>query len=134
MKKHVERCKQFVPMKIGELEANELLSSGLNKRNIKTVLKFIRKVGGKSKVQTNLMKTVNESVKYLEKWFTSKQITLIDSVGKEYITAVAYCRDVKGFLKYIKKGRKYKNAPYLISADGGLYDIIMILMSFGNNY
>ena len=91
---------------------------------MKTVLKLVRKISGKSKVQTNLMKTVNESVKCLEKWFTSEKITLIDSDGKNFTTAVAYCKDVNGFFKYIKKGRKYKNALFLISADGGMYDII----------
>ena len=58
---------------------------------------------GKSKVQTNLMKTVNESVKYLEKYFTPEKITLIDSDGKEFDTRVLYCKVVKGFFKYIKK-------------------------------
>ena len=88
---------------IGEEEVNELLSSGLNKTKVKTVLKQVRKISGKSKVQTNLMKTVNESVKYLEKYFTSEKITLIDSDdGKEFDTGVSYCKDVKGFFKYIK--------------------------------
>ena len=48
------------------------------------------------------MKTVNESVKYLEKYFTSEKITLIDSDCKEFDTGVSYCKDVKGFFKYIK--------------------------------
>ena len=48
------------------------------------------------------MKTVNESVKYLEKYFTSEKITLIDSDGKEFDTGVSYCKDEKGFFKYIK--------------------------------
>ena len=39
---------------IGEEEVNELLSSGLNKTKVKTVLKLVRKISGKSKVQTNL--------------------------------------------------------------------------------
>ena len=76
----------------------------------------------KSKVEPNIMKTVNESVKdFGEKWFTSEQIRLKDSTGKEFITCVAYCKDVKGFLKFLQKGRKLKNVRYLISADGGLY-------------
>ena len=87
---------------IGEEEVNELLSSGLNKTKVKTVLKLVRKISGKSKVQTTLMKTVNESVKYLEKYFTSEKITLIDSDCKEFDTGVSYCKDVKGFFKYIK--------------------------------
>ena len=49
------------------------------------------------------MKTVNESVKYLEKYFTSEKITLIDSDGKEFDRGVSYCKYVKGFFKYIKK-------------------------------
>ena len=48
------------------------------------------------------MKTVNESVKYLEKYFTSEKITLIDSDGKGFNTGVLYCIDVKGFFKYKK--------------------------------
>lgn len=43
------------------------------------------------------MKTVNESVKYLEKYSTSEKITLIDSDGKEFDTGVSYI-----FFKYIK--------------------------------
>ena len=48
--------------------------------------------------------TVNESVKYPEKYFTSEKITLIfiDSDGKEFEIGVSYCKDVKGFFKYIK--------------------------------
>ena len=67
LKKHLERCRQFVPLKIGEEEAVELLSSGFNKKKVKTVLKFVRKISGRSKVETNLMKTVNTSIKNLEK-------------------------------------------------------------------
>ena len=44
-------------------------------------------------------------------------------VCAEYSTAVAYCTNVKGFMEFIRKNRKIKNARYLISADGGLYDI-----------
>ena len=123
LKKHLEKCREFVSLKVGEEEAVKLLSSGLNKTKVKEVLKFVRKVSGRSKVQTNLMKTVNESVKSLEKFFTSKKIRLKDSDGKEFVTAVAYCSDVKGYLKFIKKGRKYKNALYLVSTDGGMYII-----------
>ena len=39
---------------IGEEEVNELLSSGLNKTKVKTVLKLVRKISRKFKVQTNL--------------------------------------------------------------------------------
>ena len=35
---------------IGEEEVNELLSSGLNKTKVKTVLKLVRKISRKSKV------------------------------------------------------------------------------------
>ena len=44
-------------------------------------------------------------------------------VGAEYSTAVAYCTNVKGFMEFLKKIRKIKNAWYLISADGSMYDI-----------
>ena len=121
LKKHLAKCRQFVSLKVGEEDAVKLLSSGFNKRKVNEILKVVRKVSGRSKVQTNLMKTVNESVKSLEKFFTSKKIKLKDSEGKEFTTAVAYCSDVKGYLKFIKKGRKYKNALYLVSADGGMY-------------
>ena len=56
------------------------------------------------------MKTVNESVKYLQKYFTSEKITLIDSDGKEFDTGVSYCKDVKGFFKYIKNLFIYFNS------------------------
>ena len=123
LRKHLEKCKQFVNKKIGEEDVIDMLSSDINKERIKKVLKIVRKAGP-NKVETNLMKTVNESVKCLEKWFISKKITLKDNKGKEYVTAVAYCKDVKGFFKFIKKGRKYKNARFLISADGGMYMIL----------
>ena len=69
---------------------------------------MVRKVNGRSKVQTNLLNTVNESVKELGKYFTSKKINLKDSDGKEFDTAVANFSYVKGYLKFIKIGRKYK--------------------------
>ena len=112
-------------------EAVKLLSSGFNKTKVNEVLRFVRRVSGRSKVQTNLMKTVNSSVKYLEKWFTSERITLRRNPegkakeGEQYVTAVAYCKDVKGYMKYIQKGRNIKNARFLISADGGMYDMIV---------
>ena len=118
-------------MKVGEEEAVKLLSSGFNKTKVNEVLRFVRRVSGRSKVQTNLMKTVNSSVKYLEKWFTSERITLRRNPegkakeGEQYVTAVAYCKDVKGYMKYIQKGRNIKNARFLISADGGMYDMIV---------
>ena len=132
LKKHLERCRQFVPLKIGEEEVVKLLSSGFNKKKVKTVLKFVQKISGRLKVETNLMKTVNTSIKNLEKWFTSEQITLRRNpegkkkVRAEYSTAVAYCTNVKGFMEFIRKNRKIKNARYLISADGGMYDIIRL--------
>ena len=62
LKRHLNKCKTFAALKVGEEEVNELLSSGLNKTKVKTVLKLVRKISGKYKVQTNLMKTVNEAV------------------------------------------------------------------------
>ena len=130
LKHHLDKCKQFVSKKIGEEEAVELLCSGLNKTKVNSVLKIVRKVSGRNKVQTNLMKTVNTSVKNLEKWFTSKQIKLKRNpeskkgkkkVSEHYVTSVAYCTNKAGFMRYIKKNRKIKNAQYLISADGGMY-------------
>ena len=63
----------------------------------------------------------------MEQWFTSEYITLRmnpegkkskDKLGKEYLTSVAYCKDVKGFIKFIKNGRHIKNADLLISGKG----------------
>ena len=41
-----------------------------------------------------------------------------EKVGHEFTTSVSYCKDVKAFIRYIKKGRKIKNADYLISGKG----------------
>ena len=123
LKKHLDKCKKFVSLKVGQEDAVELMTdANLNQEQVKKVLKVIRKKD-KSKVEPNILKNLNESVKDLgEKWFKSEKIKLKDSNGKQFVTGVTYCKDVKGFLKFIKKGRKCKNVRYLISADGGMYD------------
>ena len=77
----------------------DLMSSdGFNKEKVKKALRVVRIGGGN--VVPNIMKTVNESVKELgEKWFTSEKIKLKDSEGKEFVTAVTYCTNVKGYLE-----------------------------------
>ena len=69
----------------------DLMSDGFNKEKVKKALRVVRIGGGN--VEPNIMKTVNESVKELgEKWFTSEKIKLKDSEGKEFVTAVTYCK------------------------------------------
>ena len=135
LKKHLEKCKEFVPKKVGQEEAVELLKSGFNKEQVRNAFKVFRKVSTKSKVEPNIMKTVNESVKdFGEKWFTSKQIRLKDSTGKKFVTCVAYCKDVKGFLKFLQKGRKLNmicHAPFQsLSWTTELYQVISDASSF----
>ena len=94
LKKHLEKCKEFVPKKVGQEEAVELLKSGFNKEQVRNAFKVFRKVSTKSKVEPNIMKTVNESVKdFGEKWLTSEQIRLKDSTGKKFVTCVTYCKE-----------------------------------------
>ena len=124
LKKHSEKCKKFVSLKVGQEDVVELMSdANLNKKQVKEVLKVIRTKNRKSKVEPNLLKNLEKDVKDLgDKWFTSERIKLKDNKGKEFVTGVTYCKDVKGFLKFIQKGRKCKNVRYLISADGGVYN------------
>ena len=85
-------------LKVGHEEVVDLMSDGFNKEKVKKALRVVRIGGGN--VEPNIMKTVNESVKELgEKWFTSEKIKLNDSEGKEFVMAVMYCTNVKGYLE-----------------------------------
>ena len=103
-----------------------LMHKGFNKTDVNVVLKLFRRICGRTKVQQNLMKSVDNSIKDLKKWFKSESIVLRrnpdrklkEKVGHEFTTSVSYCKDVKAFIRYIKKGRKIKNADYLISGKG----------------
>ena len=72
------------------------------------------------------MKSVDSSINDVKKWFKSEPIVLRrnpdtklkEKVGQEFTTCVSYCKDVKAFISYIRKGRKIKNADYLISGKG----------------
>ena len=51
-------------------------------------------------------------------------------VGHNYTTSVSYCKNLNGFVKFVKNGRKLKNVHYLISADGGQGKFSVVLHMF----
>ena len=126
LKRHQKRCKQFVSQRMTEEQCVGLMHKGFNKTDVNVVLKLFRRICGRNKVQQNVMKSVDSSINDVKKWFKSEPIVLRrnpdtklkEKVGQEFTTCVSYCKDVKAFIRYIKKGRKIKNADYLISGKG----------------
>ena len=53
-----------------------LMHKGFNKTDVNVVLKLFRRICGRTKVQQNLMKSVDNSINDLKKWFKSEAIVL----------------------------------------------------------
>ena len=128
LKRHEKRCKHFVSQRMTEDQCVSLMHNGFNKTDVNVVLKLFRRICGRTKVQQNVMKSVDNSINDVKKWFKSEAIVLRrnadkklkEKVGQQFTTSVSYCKDVKAFISYIKKGRKIKNADYLISGKGSI--------------
>ena len=125
LKRHQKRCKTFLTQRITDEQCVGLMNKGFNKTDVNVVLKLFRRICGRGKVQRRVMNVVDSSIKDLRQWFTSETIVLRnnpepkskDKIGKEFTTCVSYCHDLKGFIKFVKIGRKMKNAHFLISGN-----------------